>query len=245
MTLRKIAALAADLLLPDTCSICGRSLSLQRTGDGWNIPLCRECRDKADNSIFSRAYPAISRCTNCGFPLSSEESICSRCREREWSFDSATSLFLYLDTGKQLIRAYKFDNRKALSHYFAEKAAELQLYRRQGFTIVPVPFRPSAKRKRGWDQVEAICRILNKKYGYKTSYCLKRINGRAQKTMNYEDRLTNLENGISLRYGTAVPDKVLLLDDVFTTGATMNRCSCVLKEAGCSTVVCLAMAIDL
>ena len=199
----------------------------------------------ADNSLFSRAYPEIKRCNLCGYPLTSEDSICSRCRDKEWAFNSSTSLYLYRGLGKKIITSFKFDNRRKIAGYIAHHIAEFHTSSFPDYTIVPIPFRPAARRKRGWDQIEIICKILKTQYAIPVSCCLRRINGKPQKTMSYKNRLSNLENRIHVKKNKLPPTKVLLLDDVFTTGATMDCCARILKQKGTGEIHCIAVAIDL
>ncbi len=240
-----IAVKPADFLLPDHCAVCDCSLVLKRHSDYQKIPLCTDCMITAENDIFSRQNPSIRRCRLCGYPLTSESEFCLRCRNREWNFNSSTSLFLYSGIAKTMISAYKFGNRKKLAVFFARL---IDVYFRENcdeHIIVPVPYRPSARRKRGWDQIDVICRILGKEYGLNVLKCLARMNGRAQKTMSYSERLSNLKNRISLIENKTVPRSVLLIDDVFTTGATMNSCAEILRKNGACDIRCLSLALDL
>ena len=190
---------AADILLPELCAVCGQPLSGRRSEKYFTAPLCSECAAAADANIFYNRYPRLKRCRFCGYPLTSEDGICSRCREKEWNFSSSTSLFIYMDIAKQLISSYKFGNRKNLAEYFAFHLSGIHNKNYSGYTVVPVPFRPSAKRKRGWDQIGILCSILRSRYFIPVELCLVRKNGAAQKTMSYSERFLNLENRISLK----------------------------------------------
>ena len=241
----RFASFAADMLLPDQCAICGCSLFSYRVSKHFRIPLCPDCFETAGNSLFSNKFPGIKRCTACGYPLTSENILCSRCREKHWNFSSSTSLFIYTESGRQLITAYKFSCRKNLAYYFAGQICRFHKENCPERTVVPVPFRPSAKRKRGWDCMENICLILSRHYDIPVGSCLKRKNGPAQKTMSFSDRMSNLQNNISIKTGERAPEKVLLIDDVFTTGATMDYCAEILINAGAEDVRCLSIALDL
>jgi ComF family protein len=233
-----------DLLLPDTCALCGTSLCLQGACDN-SIPLCDNCFIQAENELCLNSSLIYSRCRLCGYPLSSEEGVCLSCREKTWNFTSASSLFLYTETGRNLICAYKFENRRGLGHYFAGLIKQYQRKNHPEAVIVPVPFRSASKRKRGWDQIEEITSVLKKDDEITICPCLKRDDGPAQKTMNYEKRLLNLNNKIHYINKYSPPEKVVLIDDVFTTGATMDYCARVLKNAGTKNIFCLSIALDL
>ncbi len=243
----KISALltaASNLLLPDSCALCGTSLCIERAEAAGGIPLCISCRAAADAALIDRFWPS-GRCSVCGYPLTSETEKCVPCRAKEWNFNSCASLFLYEDTGKELICAYKFGNRRGLARYFAELILEYHRKCSPDSIIVPVPFRAASKRKRGWDQIEQITDEIIKISAAVIIPCLRRNNGPAQKTMDYQNRLNNLRGKIHLKQGINVPEKVLLLDDVFTTGATMDYCAQVLKKAGTEEINALSIALDL
>jgi len=234
----------ANLLLPEYCALCGASLCLEQAGpaDG---PLCRDCRRKACAALLYSRTDNIRYCGKCGYPLTSELGDCIACREKNWNFNSSMGLFLYQGIGRDLICAYKFENRRGLSRFFAGHILKFHEQHNPDSIIVPVPFRPASKKKRGWDQIEEIAVIL-KRYGQvEISSCLFRENGPAQKTMNYQRRLLNLNNKIHFNSKLKAPQEVLLIDDVFTTGATLDYCAGILKKAGTAEVNCIAIALDL
>ena len=245
MQIRNALSNIADIFLPDYCPICGDSLTLNRCGSLPQLQICNKCFNLAEASEFSIEYAELKRCVKCGYPLTSESETCSRCRQTQWSFDSSISIFLYSGHAKKIISSYKFKNLKTLALYFSNKIYQKYLIQFNDCTIVPTPFRPSAKNNRGWDQIELITDILNTRYSLPVLNCLKRKNGPAQKTMSFNARTENLKNKISLKKNIKMPDKILLVDDVFTTGATMEKCARTLKDAGALKVFCITLAIDL
>ena len=185
-----------------------------------------------------------SLCSICSTALISEKDICLRCRERDSSFESNLSLFLYRDEVKELLKQYKAKNTKSLSGFFVDLMGPVIRKKYPGFTIIPVPYRPSGKRRRGWDQIEVICRGLKKEFGLPVLPILKRRNSAPQKALNYSERQANLTGQISIRRYKSSPAKALLIDDVFTTGATANTCAEVLKKSGSREVRMLSLALD-
>ena len=110
--------------------------------------------------------------------------------------------------------------------------------------MVPVPFRPEARRKRGWDPVADIARQLKKRHGVQTSQSLKREDGQSQKTLDFASRITNLSGKITYSGPSRVPRKAILIDDVFTTGATLHECASVLRGHGVESVRAITLALD-
>ncbi|MAG14161.1 MAG: amidophosphoribosyltransferase [Spirochaetales bacterium] len=178
-------------------------------------------------------------------PLVSEHRVCTRCRNRSYEFASNYSLFVYSGTIKELIYQYKAKDIKDLASLFAEHLAPIIHIRFPGKPVVPVPYRPVRKKKRGWDQVECIAFELKKRFNTNVLKVLRRRNSVAQKILSYEERKTNLSGRIHVRQSfKSVPSEIVLLDDIFTTGATGDECARVLKGFGAETVHMVTIAID-
>ena len=234
-TYKQMFRIAADALLSTRCCLCGKPLALIRHK---SYPLCAACADQ----IQPVAQP---RCIICSMPLVSEQRVCMRCRNHEYEFKCNYSLFVYSGLVKELIYQYKTKGMRNLSWLFAEHLAAVLKNQYPGLPIVPVPYRPKRKRTRGWDQVECITSILKRKYGVRTIKMLRRRNSVPQKYLNYEERKRNLTDKISLnRLNTAIPNTVMLIDDIFTTGATGNECARALKLAGVTNVYIATIALD-
>jgi ComF family protein len=111
-----------------------------------------------------------------------------------------------------------------------------------GFTIIPVPLHARRKRERGFNQSEIIAEIISEKLGLTINQNLRRVIYTAQQAkLSGDERRKNLQ-GAFVWSGGQAPEKVLLVDDVFTTGATMQECAKVLKNCGVKTVSCLVLA---
>ena len=222
-----------ELLFPGRCLLCGEELAFRARG---GEPLCLDCR--AGLAPLS----ARRRCAVCSLPLLSEKRLCTRCRKRQYQFESNLSLFEYRGEIRELLYQYKFRNRLRLAGVLAGFYAQALRASFPDAVLVPAPANPQAVRRRGWDPVERICRTLEKNYGFAASRALVRRAGPPQKLLGYEERLRNLRDTIILRR-QPVADPVLL-DDVFTTGATASECARLLRLGGASRVRVLTLAID-
>ncbi len=226
-----------EIVFPARCVLCGSHLAWTA---GRQVPICEHCP------------PAIaidgedgSRCTVCSRPLISEMEVCTRCRDRDFQFERNVSVFRYSGPAKELMKAYKFEGRRELSCFFAECLAPVLRAFPAASMLVPVPPRPGAGRERGYVPVDLLVRRLSEVSGVPVRRLLARSRGASQKTLSYTSRLTNLRGRITLRRRAGqLPSSVVLVDDVFTTGATANECTRVLKEAGVGKVYVLTVAID-
>ncbi len=172
-----------------------------------------------------------------------------RCRGVEYGFDSAWPLFRYAGLVRTLVLAYKSGQRRSLALFFAGAISEVLAEQYPGRIVVPVPPRPGKLRKKGWDQVEDLARILERHHGIIVYRILTRADGKQQKALDLEGRAANMRGKIGIcrsRHGRpcTIPADPVLLDDVLTTGATLSECARTLKAAGSVRVDAVAIAAD-
>lgn len=228
-----------DCVVPERCILCGDYI-LPGSRPGI-YPVCGAC---------ASLKPILDekRCIRCSMPLISEKGICMECRGRSFFFESNFSIFRYGDAGTmRSIHAYKSDGRISMAGFFAGKLAAIYSSRYADIPVVPVPCRRESRKKRGFDQIDLMCAELERTYRIRHIHMLERRGAaREQKILNREEREKNLQGRIfpRIRGTEAVPRSVVLLDDVFTTGATANECARVLKSLGIGKVFVLTIAID-
>ncbi len=165
------------------------------------------------------------------------------CRAETPAFDEACPLFPFRGKAGALIAAYKLGKRPSLAPFFADLLEPLIRQRWPDHAIVPVPPRPGVRRERGWDQVELVARSLGRR-GFDVVPCLERGASLEQKTLGLEERRRNACKAYRLGTRIAAPCRALLLDDVFTSGATASACARALKQGGAAHVVFVALAAD-
>ena len=223
---------------PLRCCLCGDPL-LQLP---WmKMGICSRCV----GGLRKESIGDADICKTCGMPLISEKDRCLSCRTSQHYYSSHCALFMYQGRARSLLKAYKFQSVSALSLLWALLLYEaIQQKFSQPPLIVPVPSRGSSVRSRGWDQMELIRKNLSQKYSLDTAKILSRTGGSSQKKLNYAQRMLNLSGNIICTCSTAeLPQKILLIDDVYTTGATIDECSRVLKQAGNVEIYALTLAI--
>lgn len=210
------------------CVGCGR-----RTPDSFVIgtDLCLRC-------LFSMRRESAPRCVRCSTSLISEIDTCLRCRDRTYAFERNVSLFPFEGVARAVVLAYKSGGRKNLARFLGRVAYSTWKTEYAGIPVVPVPPRPAALRSRGWDPVDRVCRVLAQN-GVPIERCLRRKNARAQKTLSIDERAVNMQGVFSAT--RTPPKRVVVFDDVFTTGSTVHNCAETLIDAGASTVYVLTL----
>jgi len=230
-----------ELLYPGRCLLCGNELSLAALAGAGREPVCGACRDRLGQLA---PLAAANRCRVCSLPLISEQDRCTRCREREYDFGRNVSACEYRGPVKELLFQYKFRNRRRLAPLLADLLAPLLQMEYPGRLLVPAPANPHGVRRRGWDPVELLARSLQDRHGAQILRCLRRRAGAPQKSLSYEERLENLHRQVWPLAGRVPARPLVLLDDVFTTGATANECARALLGGGALAVDILTLAID-
>lgn len=226
----------------EKCVICG--------GKSFVLPLCTSCQSKYFDvsSILEE-----KRCERCGKVLISTVGLCMQCRERNVLIHTQRMypLFSYLMWNKEILFLWKIMGVRALSGFFAERvAAVLRLMKIE--VIVPVPPRPGKIQKNGWDQVDELCQFLELRFGFKVLRVLKRLSTEQQKKMDRKSRLEKINSAYVLKTGRelekaldsvdgVLPAEVCIIDDVCTTGATIEKCSELLAVGGVQEIIAITL----
>ncbi len=146
------------------------------------------------------------------------------------SIDKVFPLFSYRLWNKELLYLWKINGVRGLSYFFAGLVS--MALKELGLEyIVPVPPRPGKIRKNGWDQIDELCKILKYHHGFKLLSLLERTSVTQQKKLNREDRLSTIKSAYicSDKKFEYLPEKLCIIDDVCTTGATLETCAQIIK----------------
>jgi competence protein ComFC len=214
----------ADLFYPERCVGCER-----RASD----VLCRACFD---------ALPGVGGpvCGRCGLPTAFATFVCEECKNVDFGFESARAPLRYEGVGKQIVHALKYRGYKRVVERLAVPLM-LQVLSEGGFdAVVPVPLHRSRLRKRGFNQAELLARGVAGKMKATVSDTLEVVRStRDQVELSAAQRRANVAGA----YAATEPlrGKLLLVDDVFTTGATTSACAITLLRAGAEEVHALTL----
>ena len=238
MGLRNLCAAAVDLFFPPRCLLCRKSLSA--AGETY---FCSTCREE-----FS--YISGPLCAQCGIPFVSQagvDHLCSRCISSAPLFDQARAVGEYDGSLRTAIHRFKYDSRSLLAeplgHLLADRGRQL-LKGAPYDVVLPVPLHPHRLRQRGFNQSLVLARQVGQQWGIAVeAEGLKRIRWTDSQTMlPVKERLHNVRGAFAYN-GRGVENKaVLLIDDVYTSGSTVDECARVMKRNGAKRVDVLTVA---
>jgi ComF family protein len=244
----RLLDLAADgllgLVFPDQCVACGVGIS-RRVQHG----VCASCRARVDDLELAPPW-----CPSCGTPAAGGTGdVCIPCLLESPPYSAARSFGYYRDELRSLIHALKFHNRRDLGHVLGPRlaAACLATWRPEELDlIVPVPLHSSRERRRGYNQSALLARAVAPELGVAFA---ERVLVRVAATLpqvglSVAERRSNVRGAFRVRdAGSVKGRRVLLVDDVFTTGATAGSAAQALLRAGALrvSVATVARAVEI
>jgi len=211
------------LLLPVRCAVCGR--------DGE--ALCRECNQK-----LRRLGPPA--CERCGAPTAWPVERCRECAGRRIAFARARAAVAYDDSAKRLVGAWKERGQRTLAEPVAELVDSV-VPRPSAYTITFVPADHDRLLKRGHNPAHRLAAELGARWQLPVVPLLRRAHGRApQKGLTLAERRRNVRGAFSPT--AAVPKTIVLIDDVYTSGATVSAAATALRKGGACRVEVVTFA---
>ncbi|MCI0439743.1 MAG: ComF family protein [Chloroflexi bacterium] len=223
--LSRVAQSALDLLMPMSCAVCGREGRL----------VCDGC--KAALPRLERPYCAI-----CADP---DKPLCDFCAREPPAVDGICAPYLMFGPVPQMIYGFKYHNLRASAPELGGLLASyLDSHPVPADVIMPVPLHPRRMRQRGYNQSELLARQLGKRAGLPVDARTLRRKKNTPPQVSMTDRQQRQQNiqGAFECVAGLQGERILLVDDVVTTGSTMSACAAALKDAGASAVWGLALA---
>lgn len=224
-----------EMLFPEDYSCLGCGM------DVFDNPydMCDDCKKRLP---FLKGH----LCVRCGEPFASDGMVCKKCKKKPIVYDRAISPFIYDKVIKNLIVGLKHNKKKfhakSLAKFMADLFIDSKLY---ADIIIPVPLCEKRLKERGFNQSKLIADELSAVIKIKVvDNVLFRIKETPrQATLDFQERQLNIKDAFAVKNCRAIKDKfVLLVDDVYTTGATVRECAKVLKRAGAKCVYVLTAA---
>lgn len=230
----RLANLFLEVFFPRSCVACGSAVE-----DSKYEHLCVDC----SRELFLAAPP---NCRICGYPfhgMLAGPRTCPHCEELIPLFEEGKTLFLAKGPARRLIHELKYQSGFYVLRDIARLIHEARDYVDyiSDAVLVPVPLHAVKERERGYNQSERIADALAAATGGRSrleKLLLRTKYTQTQTRLNREDRHRNVKNAFALAPDAVViPDQqYILVDDVFTTGSTLNACAAVLRKAGAEQI---------
>ncbi|MCA9401713.1 MAG: ComF family protein [Candidatus Omnitrophica bacterium] len=240
-----------NLVYPPCCLICNihHQNSLLSPGQDQNTInrlLCASCQ-KSLVMNHPRCCPKCSRHLDSAYG----HRLCKDCREHDIHFDFAWGAYLYQNNLKTLLHQFKYHQTTYLSQLFcAMMTRYISTYHldiHQFDLLLPLPLSQTRQRERGYNQSALLAQGLSRIYGIPViTHCLRKVkNTLPQAQLGEKERWTNISGAFTIRHSEVLSGRsILLIDDLLTTGATVNEATITLKSAGVSKVGVFALAIN-
>ena len=220
-------------MYPPKCPICNSLLPEGKLA-------CTKCRD-------SLPYITEPRCKKCGKKIISDRlELCPDCKQYNHSFEQARAVWVLKGDIQKSIYAFKFANKRDYARFYASEAVRLNgewIKEIAPDIIIPVPLHSSKRRERGYNQSFLVAREISKLVNIPAGedILLKIAETQAQKKLSRTERKNNLKNAFKIGNSALQYKRVLVVDDIYTTGSTADAVSDVLYEAGAEAVYVLCM----
>lgn len=234
--LKLITSRALDILYPRRCPVCGQIVMPK------GRLICPDC-------LKALAPVRQPCCKKCGKEVTEDTvEYCFDCARHPHSFEYGAALLNYNEAAGRSMARIKYNNRREyLDFYAAATVGRLggAIRRMDAQALVPVPVHPARLKTRGFNQAEEFARRISGPLGIPVNAALlsRNKNTAPQKDLNPSQRLKNLEEAFVAQQPLPGLHSVILVDDIYTTGSTIEACARALKRAGISRVYYISICI--
>lgn len=234
MTLKRIKDMLLDVVFPPICPVCNRIV-----GAGRHI--CPECMKKL-------YYVEEPYCMKCGKPVDEEDEFCRDCRSTHHVYDEGRAALLYDEYMSRSIYRFKYNGKQEFAGVYADIMYERLSSKIRAWNadvIIPVPVHKSRLKKRGYNQAALIAQKLSKllKIPVREDIVTRHTATKVQKNLGARTRQNNLKKAFNITSNSVEYNSVLIVDDIYTTGATVDALAGCLKRAGIKKVYFATLCI--
>jgi len=226
--LERVSRAALDMLFPPQCALCRRGSAM----------LCEDCAGDLPPA-------AGRRCPRCWMPQPSG-GLCGHCRGAPPAFASLRAAYVMDGGARRLAHALKYDGMTALADVMAgHMGHRVDVAGADDDLVVPVPLHRGRERSRGYNQAALLARELARAAGLPfDGRAVRRIRATAPlvKAMSRDERRAIMRGAFKARPERVEGRRIVLIDDVVTTGATLDACAGALRAAGAASVRCVTWA---
>lgn len=227
--------LLIELLFPRRCPVCDKPV------DKLGRYLCSKCQKQI-------RYVEAPFCLKCGKGLKEEAyEYCEDCTNADHIFDRGRALYEY-NTVKEAIYRLKYENRREYAEFFGKQIArklgeEIKSWNPDA--IVPVPLHKDREKSRGYNQAALIAKAFGRELNIQVleNFIYREKATVPQKELKGKERQNNLKNAFKIGRNDVKLKTIIVVDDVYTTGTTMDEMAQCLKNAGIQKVFCISLAV--
>ncbi len=217
----------------ETCDVCGGELAFES-----RYNLCSKCAEELE-------FNDGKICLTCGTPIYNEADYCLRCSKEINLFKLNRSPLVYEGLAKKTVLGFKYGEKRYLAKFLAKLMTDEFIKQNLSADVIEfVPMTKKEKRKRGYNQAELLAIEVGANLKIELSRSLEKIKETPeQKKLTAKERAENLKSVFGISSQAVKGKDVLLIDDIFTTGATANECTKQLLKAGAKSVTVLTAAV--
>lgn len=240
MKKEEIQKLLLEIVYPSRCPLCQEILS--RQWKNKKLLACKNCVEKLPLIVSPR-------CMKCGKQLESDlREYCQDCEKKNHIFERNIAVAAYSDELRESIHRYKYKSCREYTAFYGELLVKHcgNFAKNWGIDVIlPIPMYAKKQKVRGYNQAELLAEYLGRKLGIlvRGDLLQRCANTKPMKELNDIERLKNLQNAFKVRRDVVKYKRILLVDDIYTTGATMDACAKVLKQAGVEKVYGVSLCI--
>ena len=236
--MKPLAARFFNLIFPDDCRLCEQPLT-----NVSRVPVCPACL------ALPKPLQAEFFCRACRTPFADdspldEHDLCTVCREGLANFDTAYSFGSYEASLQQLVHLFKYAKVESLAHPLSRFLLQALPLDANFDLVMAMPMHWRKRWQRGFNQAELLAHPVARRYGMPLAKALRRTRyTKSQAGLSETERRANLRGSFKVDHPERIAGKrILLIDDVFTTGSTLRAAAAVLKAAGAAHVSALTLA---
>lgn len=239
MDYKKVLREVVNAVLPPACPMCGRPAPF---AGGRRVDICPEC-------MHIVSYVSEPVCLKCGKPVQNDEAeYCSDCSKKKHIYDQACAVYEYSQSVKDSIYRFKYHNKREYAHIYAKQIKDKcgrMISAWSPDVMIPVPIHSSRLKERGFNQAQLIAEELEHLTGIPMDCesLARVVKTVPMKELDNAQRVKNLQNAFQADKKVVEYKKVLIVDDIYTTGATFDACAAVLKQAGVQKVYGVSLCV--
>ena len=233
--IRKAYDFLLDTVYPRRCPVCGDIVLPKGRG------ICEKCANvlKPIDGSF---------CLKCGKPLGDAgREWCINCLDKHHEFTEGRSAFIYDDAMRKSIYRFKYNHQKEYASYYGRVIADILGRKIKSYNadaLIPVPMYKAKERKRGFNQANLLAKELSRHVNIpvRNDIVVRKRSTQMMRSLGAAERENNIKNAFKLRSDSVKLKNVIIVDDIYTTGSTIDAVASVLRQAGVQNIYFVALA---